>query len=78
MMADEMMPGAGWTVTGQLEQTGLDANNRYVPGVKISFTTAGGLSGSVFVPDSMYNAASARAAIAARVAQMSEVHGLNG
>lgn len=70
--------GPAWQITSQLEQTGQDANGRYVEGVKVSFTTAAGLMGSVFVPNTLYNAASVRQLVAQRVAQMSEVHGLNG
>lgn len=77
-MNESSESGGAWRVTGQVEQTGLDSNNRYVPGVRISFTTREGIAGSVFVPDTQYNAEAARAAIAARVAQMAGVHGLNG
>lgn len=70
--------GAGWTVTGQMEVTAPDSTGRYVQGVKISFTTFEGLSGTVFVPDAQYNTASVAAAIGARVAQMRAVHGLGG
>lgn len=78
-MADEMGGYAPqWTVTSQLEGTGQDANGRYVEGFKVSFTTASGLSGSVFVPNAIYNKESVRQQIAQRVAQMLDVHSLNG
>ena len=70
--------GVGWTVTGQMEVTAPDSTGRYVPGVKVSFTTVTGLSGTVFVPDAQYNTERVRAAINERVAQMLAVHGLGG
>lgn len=78
-MNDASEQGGGmWSVSAQQEVTAPDAQGRYVPGVKVSFTTRAGLSGSVFVPDAQYNPANVRQAVEQRVAQMLTVHGLGG
>jgi len=67
---------AAWVITNQAETSDLGPDGTYVPGVKVSFKTALGVVGSVFVPSAQYsadtvrNAVSARAAVADEVAQM--------
>lgn len=68
----------GWRVTAQQETTRQVEGGRFVTGVLIMFTTQSGVAGSVFLPDASYNAANAKAAIAARVAQLEHVQGLTG
>jgi hypothetical protein len=76
-----MPPGSGtsgWTVISQQETFGLDAAGRAVEGVKITFTTKGGHTGSVFVPKITYDVDNAKAAIMAAAAQMDAVGQLKG
>lgn len=75
-MMDNDGKGVGWAVTAQQEVTAPDANGRYVPGVRVSFQTARGLTGTVFVPDQQYNAATVRAAVNARVDLMHSINDL--
>jgi hypothetical protein len=65
-----------WTVTSQQETTAPNASNIYVDGVKVGFTTDTGVAGSVFVPNTAYNATSVKRLIQSRVDKMTEVQGL--
>lgn len=67
-----------WTVGSQQEATGQDSLGHYVPGVNVSFQTVSGMVGSVFVPNTQYNADTVRQMIAARVARMVAVRDLEG
>lgn len=67
-----------WSVTAQQQQTAQDSTGNYVAGVKVTFVTGSGLSGSVFVPESQYNAETVRAMVAARVEAMAAIAALNG
>lgn len=67
-----------WHVTSQQETSRTTPQGQFLRGVNVYFTTAAGVSGSVFVSDSEYNAQSVRALIAARVAQLEAVQGLTG
>lgn len=70
------MATAGTThVTGQMPTTQL-AGGRFVKGVEVSFVTAKGNTGSVFLPDDQYTPDAVRAAIAERAALMDAVSGL--
>lgn len=69
---------AAWTITGQLETADIGPQGTYVPGVKVSFRTAAGLTGSVFVAATDYTTDAVRKAVAAKVATMTEVAGLQG
>lgn len=75
-MTDDATPA--WTVTGQVETTDQGPDGTYVPGVRISFRTATGANGSVFLPHAQYTVAAVRSAIAARAAVLDEVAGLTG
>lgn len=70
--------GTGWTVTGQQETTEIWTDQKPHRGVRVQFTATAGGSGSVFLPDELYQPANVRAAIAQRVAAMNEVGGLSG
>lgn len=67
-----------WSVTSQQESMGQDASGRYVSGVNVSYTTNGGLSGTIFIPDAQYNAEAVKARIEARLRAMTDVHTLGG
>lgn len=69
---------SGWRVTTQQEVTAQDTSGRYVPGVRVTFTTTDGIVGAVFIPESTYNTATVRDAINARVAQMRAIATLEG
>lgn len=67
-----------WTILTQGETTAADASGRYVSGVRVTFKTASGNIGSVFVPDSVYTPAKVREAVNMRYAQMEQVQNLTG
>jgi hypothetical protein len=79
MTADVPMPPAtGWHVVAQTETENLDPTlNQFVPGYRVAFTTAGGNSGSVFIPRVNYSAATVAAAVAAHAALLDQVGGLS-
>lgn len=70
------MPSA-WTVISQTETMGIGPTGSAGSGVKVTFRTADGTVGSVFVPDAQYTAENVKAAIAARVAAFDAVKGLS-
>lgn len=65
-----------WTVTGQTETTGLDANNQYVPGMKVNFRTGSGATASVFVPWNQYTKERVQQIVGARAAAIEDVAGM--
>ena len=70
--------GSGWSVTSQREDIQLAPNGQVANGVVVTFTTASGIQGSVFVPNVDYTPDRVRAMIAERVARMEAVHKLTG
>lgn len=73
--------GAGgplWHVTGQQETTRTTPTGGFATGVTVLFTTASGVSGSVFVADAQYNVDRVRELVSARVDQLEAVQGLSG
>lgn len=73
------MAPAAWTVTGQLPTTRIpEGGTRFVQGVEISFVTAAGHTGTVFVPDAIYTVDAVRAAIAQKAALLDAVGNLTG
>lgn len=75
-MADTRTPT--WTVVGQTEDFGANAAGQYVPGVRVSFRTASGATGSVFIPAAEYTVDRAREVIAQQAVAMEAVSGLQG
>lgn len=75
-MADTKEPT--WSVTGQVEDFGPDDSGSYVAGVKVSFRTASGATGSVFIPASQYSVDRARAVISAKAAEAEAIQNLSG
>lgn len=67
-----------WTVTGQAEQMNLDDQGAFVPGVTVSFRTADGHNGTVWLPNTRYTLDAVRAAIAERAAAFQAVAKLQG
>ncbi len=67
-----------WTVTNQLETTKPNAAGQYVDGVSVSFQTANGLIGSIFVPHTQYNPENVKGLINAKVEAMQSIQGLKG
>ena len=67
-----------WRIVGQREANRQDEQGRYVAGVIITFQMADGTSGSVFVPQSQYNAENVKNLINTRAAVIESVTGLSG
>lgn len=68
--------GPAWTVISQAETMGIGPTGVAGSGVKVTFRTLDGTTGSVFVPDAMYTADNVKAAISDRVAVLASVKGL--
>lgn len=78
-MDDTTTPAApAWTVTGQQETAGPDANGVYVPGVRVTFRLASGQVGQVFVPNDTFTPDGVRAAVQARADTLAAVAALQG
>lgn len=75
-MADQAPPA--WVITAQMETTDVGPQGTYVSGVKVTFRTAAGVMGSVFVPQADYTVDRIRALINERAAVMDNVAGLTG
>lgn len=71
-------PVTGWTVTSQSQTIQAGPSGQITRGVEVYFTLPTGSGGSVFVPESSYNAANVRAAIAAKAAVLAQVDQLSG
>jgi hypothetical protein len=67
----------GWSVTAQVPTTDLDtASGAYVTGYKITFQTAGGHTGQVFVADRGYYPEAVKAIIDAKAQLIDSVGAL--
>lgn len=75
-MAEDAAPA--WVVTQQVETTDLGPDGVYQAGVKVSFRTASGALGSVFIPHAGYSVEAVRAAVAERAATLDAVAALKG
>lgn len=67
---------AAYTVNAQTPTTGLGPDARPVEGYKVSFTTAKGATGWVFIPYAMYSAANVKAMIAPHAIELDQVQDL--
>ena len=67
-----------WTVTSQVEAFGIGPNGQPTNGVTVSFRTARGNVGSVFVPRSEYNVQRVRQLVGQQAAQMDAISMLTG
>jgi hypothetical protein len=67
-----------WSVTGQVEDFGADDTGTYVTGVRVSFRTASGATGSVFIPGHQYTVDQVRALVGQRAAAAEAVQNLSG
>lgn len=65
--------GPAFTVTQQAETTDLGPAGLYVTGIKVTFRTASGAIGSVFIPHDDYNVDAVAKAIRAKVAALEAV-----
>lgn len=68
----------GWHVTGQSETLQPDPAGRVVAGMQVTFLTAKGVQGSVFIPRNLYTVTNVQAAVAAAAHEMDQVQGLSG
>lgn len=75
-MADTKAPT--WQVVGQAEDFGANSSGQYVPGVRVSFRTASGATGSVFIPAAEYSLDRAREVISQQATAMEAVSQLQG
>lgn len=74
------MPAAqpSWTITGQVEQLKPTPDGKVTQGVAITFRTAAGNVGTVFVPDAQYSPSAVAAAVSSRAMAMDAVSNLQG
>jgi hypothetical protein len=71
-----MAPPA-WRITAQMQTTQL-WGGRFVRGVEISFVTAAGHSGTVFVPEDSFNPDAVAKAVGDKAALMDSIGNLTG
>jgi hypothetical protein len=67
-----------WEVTGQVETVDLGPTGTFVQGVKVTFRTAAGSVGNVFIPSDQYTVERVRAAVSQKAATMDEAGSLRG
>ena len=67
-----------WTITQQTETTDLGPAGTFVAGVRVTFRTAAGVTGSVFVPADGFTVDEVRRMVAAKAAIHDDVAGLQG
>jgi hypothetical protein len=67
-----------WRVTAQQETTLPGASGTFTKGIQVFFTTAAGVTASVFVPELLYAPAKVRELILAKVAALEGVSNLTG
>jgi len=72
------LPTSGWTVIAQVPRSQVNSTGQLVKGMEVSFTSGGGVSGSVWVPLTDYNVETVRALIAHQVATFDAVGHLTG
>lgn len=65
--------GLTWSVTSQQETVDRGPDGSLVNGYKINFTTPSGVSGSIFVPRTAYNAANVKALLRAHISELEAV-----
>jgi hypothetical protein len=68
---------SSWRVVAQQETTAPGPAGTYTKGVIVSFVTGAGETGSVFVPNNVYNAETVREMVAAKVAVMAGIGALS-
>jgi hypothetical protein len=69
----------GWRVTGQApNQTDVSADGTVVEGTRVYFQMNSGTQGSVFVPQTSYNAESVKQRIIEAVSHLHAVNNLTG
>lgn len=68
----------GWKVVGQTETMGLDPLGKAVDGIRVTFQTTRGITGTVFVPKDRYTPDNVTAAIKAAVGTLHTVADLSG
>lgn len=68
----------GWHITAQMETMQASPTGQWQRGFQITFQTDSGLAGTVFVPETAYNAANVAAKVAEQVRRMVDVHNLRG
>jgi hypothetical protein len=77
-MSTTPTPMPAWKVTGQLPISGTDEHGKSGMGVDVSFETAAGHRGHVFVLDGDYRADRVRQLLAAKAAEADAIGGLTG
>jgi hypothetical protein len=76
IMPDALAPS--WQVTQQSETSDIGPEGTYVAGVKVTFRTARGVVGSVFVPSKDYTIDTVQRMVSERAAVVDAVAGLAG
>ncbi len=77
MSSSPESPAASWSVTGQVEATEFSQQGQMQKGVRISFQTGQGHTGTVFVPQAQYNPDTVRQLVQAQANLMDQVGALS-
>ena len=75
-MASDSTPA--WTITEQREDYRQLPSGQFGMGVVVTFRTAGGVTGTVFVPQDQYTVEQVKSLVGPRAAAMDAVAGLTG
>jgi hypothetical protein len=70
--------GKAWVVTGQTRTVAADASNNVGPGWNVSYLTAGGTAGTVFVPDTQYTPSGVAALVGDLAGRNDSINGMSG
>lgn len=71
-------PGTGWEIKTQVSKVAPGPGGGLTQGYEVTFQTASGVLGAVFIPQLQYNVANVQAAVAAQALIMDQVAGLKG
>lgn len=71
-------PRTTWRVTAQSPAVRPGPTGRYQPGTEVSFVTGKGVTGSVWVPESIFSPTTVRRMVTAKAMVLDTVQGLTG
>lgn len=71
-------PGTGWTIQAQQYKVAPGISGALTPGMEVTFTTASGIMGSVFIPQAQYTVDYVRQQVAAQALVLDQVQNLKG
>jgi hypothetical protein len=71
-------PGTGWSIQAQTYKVAPNVSGALVQGTEVSFMTASGVLGTVFIPQAQYTVDNVRANVAAQALVLDQIQNLKG